>query len=287
MTSEHDTEVARREGEASQEEARLFDELKRAMASRATYERRVAELKHALAEAERAGVSDRQLTERIRARAAPALDGEAALERAHAARRQALDTRVRAAQEVRDGLKRFLDQAHELAQQLAADEKQLQRLQAQAQARASTQDDGLGATLVAAGPPPGLRPKVQAPPVVPQPPSAPPQKRASQRVRMQAQVDFESEANFFNGFSSDISEGGLFIATVNLLPLGTQVDLGFSLPSGERVDCKGVVRWVREVDERQPDVMPGIGVQFVDLDTRAAQAVEAFVQQREPMFFVE
>jgi uncharacterized protein (TIGR02266 family) len=112
-------------------------------------------------------------------------------------------------------------------------------------------------------------------------------KRQSPRVRMQAQVDFESEDNFFNGFSANISDGGVFVATVNVLALGTSVDIGFTLPTGERIECKGVVRWVREIDDKQPDVFPGMGVQFVDLDERGAQAIESFIQQREPMFYVE
>jgi Tfp pilus assembly protein PilZ len=63
--------------------------------------------------------------------------------------------------------------------------------------------------------------------------------------------------------------------------------MGFSLPTGERVECKGVVRWVREVNDQHPDVFPGIGVQFAELDPRAQQAIEQFIQQRDPMFYVE
>ncbi len=74
---------------------------------------------------------------------------------------------------------------------------------------------------------------------------------------------------------------------MNVLPLGTSVDIGFTLPTGERIECKGVVRWVREIDDRQPDVFPGMGVQFVDLEKPSAQAIENFIQQREPMFYVE
>jgi uncharacterized protein (TIGR02266 family) len=104
---------------------------------------------------------------------------------------------------------------------------------------------------------------------------------------MQAAVDFHSDNNFFNGFSANISDGGLFVATVNLVPLGTEVDLSFSLPSGERIEAKGVVRWVREVNDKLPDAFPGLGVQFSSLKPEAQQAIDSFLAQRDPLFYAE
>jgi uncharacterized protein (TIGR02266 family) len=104
---------------------------------------------------------------------------------------------------------------------------------------------------------------------------------------MMAAIDLSSDDNFFNGFSSNISDGGLFVATVNLVPLGTEVDLHFSLPSGEKVEVHGVVRWRREVNDQLPDAFPGLGVQFTRLDERAQQTISRFVEAREPMFYAE
>jgi uncharacterized protein (TIGR02266 family) len=114
-------------------------------------------------------------------------------------------------------------------------------------------------------------------------PAAP--NREKKRVRMDASVDLESETNFFTGFSTDISEGGLFVATVDLLPIGSEIDLRFTLPSGRSVDVHGVVRWRREVNDRQPEIFPGMGVQFRALEPAAASAIQQFVGTREPLFF--
>ncbi|MBK7859468.1 MAG: PilZ domain-containing protein [Archangiaceae bacterium] len=96
-----------------------------------------------------------------------------------------------------------------------------------------------------------------------------------------------SDSNFFTGFTNDVSEGGLFVATVNLLPLGTQIDLSFSLPNGPKVEGKGEVRWVREFDEKYPDTFPGMGIKFLDIPLPSVAAIHAFTVQREPMFFPE
>ena len=110
-------------------------------------------------------------------------------------------------------------------------------------------------------------------------------KRETPRVRMQVKIDFGSENNFYSGFSMDISNGGVFIATVKLVPIGTPMDLFFRLPTGEGIEAQGVVRWVREVDDSRPEMMPGLGVQFVNLTESARKAVEGFVRNREPMFY--
>ncbi len=297
LMNDQDVELSRREAELTQDEATLHAELTRAMAATTDVERRLKQLKTSVAEAEVAGIKDSQVFERVLRHALPALDAEGALAGARAARAQALTLRTQANAEVRSRIVAFRASLQQLQQTLGVDEKALQRVvqQARQSPPEPPREVSTAAILVSGAPPPGLRAKAPAPapvgpPVPPAPPpvaNAPASKRQSPRVRMQAAVDFESDDNFFNGFSANISDGGLFIATVNVLPLGTQVDMGFSLPTGERVECKGVVRWVREVNDQQPDVFPGIGVQFADLDPRAQQAIEQFIQQRDPMFYVD
>src|SRR5205814_78643 len=132
------------------------------------------------------------------------------------------------------------------------------------------------------------------PPVAP-PPAAPPQelgrmtrpegRREQARVRMQAAIDLESDSNFFTGFSTNISEGGLFVATVKTLPQGTQVALHFSLPGGRKLDVQGVVRWTREVNDNTPEIFPGVGVQFINLSPEMGMVIKQFVKEREPLFY--
>jgi uncharacterized protein (TIGR02266 family) len=109
--------------------------------------------------------------------------------------------------------------------------------------------------------------------------------RRPPRYRMQAVVDLSSESNFFSGFSTDISSGGLFVATVHAPPLGTLVDLQFTLPDGRQIEVKGQVRWTREVNDQTPEIFPGVGIQFIELSPDARGAIDTFVAAREPMFF--
>lgn len=302
LITDQDLELAHREATQAQEESNLHAELTRILAATTDYERRVKQLKAAWSEAEKQGAAEHHLSQRVRNLAVPHLDAETPFQPARELRVQALEARHQATQEVRARITAFRAQVQQLGQVLSADEKTVQRLHAQAkqaqeaQARTQAEPEPFAQTLVTKAPP-GMRrssgtlPPTNAVPVArmsaPMPPGQTVPKRQSPRVRMQAQVDFESDDNFFNGFSANISDGGVFVATVNLLPLGTQVDVGFTLPTGERVECKSVVRWVRDVDDKQPEIFPGMGLQFVDLDQRSAKAIETFIQQREPMFYVE
>lgn len=297
--TDQDVELSRQEAAQQQDEANLHAEVARAVGTTADTARRIEQLRAALAGAEAHGVRDPQVSEHVRRLAAPTLDGEAPFAQARQLRVQALKARQQATALVRQQLGQHRAALQQLTQTLATDEQVVQRLVQQAAkpkpapppAAATADDHGLGATLVSAAPP-ALKPRA-AQPISPaatlaaaSPAPAVP-KRQSPRVRMQARVDLESDDNFFNGFSANISDGGVFIATVNMLPLGTSVEVGFTLPTGERIECKGVVRWVREVDDRNPQNSPGMGVQFVELEPRAAQAIERFIEQREPMFYVE
>lgn len=111
------------------------------------------------------------------------------------------------------------------------------------------------------------------------------ERRAVRRVGMVAAVSLSSETNFYSGFSSDLSTGGLFIATVEQAPLGAAVSLQFTLPGGAEIEAQGEVRWVRELSPVQPEMMPGLGVAFTEISEAAIAEIARFVAHREPMFF--
>jgi uncharacterized protein (TIGR02266 family) len=176
-----------------------------------------------------------------------------------------------------------------LEAQLEQDSRLLQQVSPATQVRRvaapsrADEDGSLDKTLIRAmaeaesAVPLAVEPAVKAmPKAAPKPRLEP--RRAAPRVALVAEVDVSSDTNFFNGYSTDIADGGLFVATCSLLPIGSTVDINFSLPNGKRIEAKGEVRWVRELDERNP-------VRFVELSAGAAAAINGFVAEREPMFF--
>lgn len=145
------------------------------------------------------------------------------------------------------------------------------------------------APAAAAPPEPEAAP---APPATPAPARAPggtyKEARSSPRMRMHTEVTLGSESNFYTGFSGDLSEGGVFVATYEkLLPPGTPVEISIALPNRASVQVPGKVRWVRDAHERTPGVFPGMGIQFDALSEEVSAAIRSFLQCREPMFWDE
>jgi uncharacterized protein (TIGR02266 family) len=110
--------------------------------------------------------------------------------------------------------------------------------------------------------------------------------RGASRVRLQTEVTLGSESNFYTGFSGNLSEGGLFVATYEkLLPAGTRVEVAVTLPDRPALKLPGTVRWVRDPSDHTPGVFPGMGIAFDDVPSDALKAIKSFLSQREPMFW--
>jgi uncharacterized protein (TIGR02266 family) len=113
-------------------------------------------------------------------------------------------------------------------------------------------------------------------------------RRQFYRATIKTAVHIGSESNFYTGFTDDISEGGLFVATHNLLANLAVVDLEFTLPDeGPPIRVRGEVRWVREYNPTS-DGHPGMGIRFLGLSQEDRDRIEKFVVTiRETLFFTD
>jgi uncharacterized protein (TIGR02266 family) len=112
-----------------------------------------------------------------------------------------------------------------------------------------------------------------------------PERRIAVRREAEVEIGIQSDTNFYTGFSCDISSGGIFVATYDVPAIGTEVNVNFQLPGGPVMSLDGAVRWVRDLDPRDPDVVPGMGVAFHALAPAQARAINAFLAVRQPIFY--
>jgi uncharacterized protein (TIGR02266 family) len=258
------------EVEAAKQEKQLQAEVDQALEKLREQAARLKALKAALEEAATRGADLTSIAPKVQGIALPQLEPGGAVQHAENLRKQAVAARVAAVEDLKKQLPTFvaaLSKAQlEISAQQGAMAEQIDRARA------------VAAQVAAAA-------KQQTVTTDERTPIGRMKPLRSQRVRMQAKIDFTSENNFFSGFSTNLSDGGVFIATVKQVPIGTHVDLFFRLPTGDGIEAEGVVRWVREVNDAMPENMPGLGVQFVKLPEAAKAAISAFVRDREPMFF--
>jgi len=91
-------------------------------------------------------------------------------------------------------------------------------------------------------------------------------RRASLRVPAQLRVDFASIAELRGKLMTNLSRGGLFVATTHLLDIGTRVALHIQVESsGERLEIPAEVV-SQNVGPRYESDPPGMGMQFLEMD---------------------
>src|SRR5207249_171342 len=88
------------------------------------------------------------------------------------------------------------------------------------------------------------------------------EKRVFPRWMLHAAVDVESEDNLYAGLSYDVSAGGIFVATFDTPPIGSEVAVTVTLPDGSKIELEGQVRWVRDSARATPGLPAGCGIEW-------------------------
>lgn len=127
-----------------------------------------------------------------------------------------------------------------------------------------------------------LRESLSAPPPS-RPDAVPPSRRREPRRSCELDLEFTDETHFYAGLTQDLSQGGVFIATYHVFPVGSRLELGFQLPDGAEVRARGVVRWVRAAGEPGEE-RPGMGVAFSELSESALSAIASYCANRAPLY---
>lgn len=129
---------------------------------------------------------------------------------------------------------------------------------------------------VAQTPPPATGP---TPPVV--------ESTGGPRENLEVNIGATTESNFYVGFSGEVSEGGVFVSTYEVLGRGKPVHMLVTLPGGFQFHADGIVRFVRDPMDFTADAEPGMGIQWESLDREARELVLRFIRKRAPMFYDE
>jgi uncharacterized protein (TIGR02266 family) len=82
-------------------------------------------------------------------------------------------------------------------------------------------------------------------------------------------------------YTVNVSTGGLFIETLNLLPMGTELTIEFILPKQETtIRCEGKVAWVNHPELMKNPALPvGMGLQFVTIAFDDMNAIREFIKK--------
>jgi uncharacterized protein (TIGR02266 family) len=104
--------------------------------------------------------------------------------------------------------------------------------------------------------------------------------RRHRRVQCRSEVSVLQDGVSSSAVTSDISVGGVFIATDSPLPEATPVEISLEMPGEElsTITAKGRVVWENSEDNPRKSHYPtGYGVEFTDIDPDVLSFIQAFV----------
>jgi molecular chaperone DnaK len=111
----------------------------------------------------------------------------------------------------------------------------------------------------------------------------PGQQRRFQRaaVDMVVRLRFGNVQQFLDATAEDLSVGGIFLRSEHALPGGQLRQVGqliaLEFDAGARRVVEGIGKIVRVVTPESPGAIPGVGIEFVELNERSRELIEAIV----------
>jgi uncharacterized protein (TIGR02266 family) len=91
-------------------------------------------------------------------------------------------------------------------------------------------------------------------------------RRTDPRYARRIEVEVTAGPKQFRAFTRNLSLGGMYLETPELLPIGTTVDLRFKLPAQpEAVEVTAEVRWI---EPGEGALLSGMGLRFHGLRAR-------------------
>lgn len=106
--------------------------------------------------------------------------------------------------------------------------------------------------------------------------------RSVPRYIARMRIHFGKDASqLFSEYTLNLSTGGVFLETMNLMAEGTPLAVEFVLPHRNiPISCKACVAWVNHPNMiRNPNLPTGMGIQFLDLSNESIEAIRSYIHE--------
>jgi uncharacterized protein (TIGR02266 family) len=111
-------------------------------------------------------------------------------------------------------------------------------------------------------------------------------RRSHDRYDVEWAVDCIADDTFLYASIANISAMGIFVQTIDPIPVGTRVVLSFEPPGYKSFKLEGQVAWINAVRPNGDNPNPGMGLRFVNLRLedreRLVEVVRTIAYVRDP-----
>ncbi|HEY4716992.1 MAG TPA: TIGR02266 family protein [bacterium] len=93
-------------------------------------------------------------------------------------------------------------------------------------------------------------------------------------------VDYSDSEAYLYDYSTNLSEGGIFIKTQRFVEKGTTLQIKFSFPDSAKlfdVECKVV--WINTANGPIKELGPGMGIEFINLNDSMKDEITNFIKK--------
>ncbi|MEZ4743263.1 MAG: TIGR02266 family protein [Bdellovibrionota bacterium] len=96
--------------------------------------------------------------------------------------------------------------------------------------------------------------------------------RSSYRLPIELLIELKTNEQSSEEFCSNLSSSGIFVSTIQPQPIGSKIELCFSLPHNhEKFSIEGEVVWIRTQSEGEGPF--GMGIKFGEISREKAESL--------------
>ncbi len=107
--------------------------------------------------------------------------------------------------------------------------------------------------------------------------------RQHPRHPVDLKVDYTTRDAFLANHITNLSRGGLFIASEAPLPVSSELDIVLTLPDqDERIRARGRVIWNYDIRKGTTRVIPGMGIKFLDISPEDSHKLAQYLATLAP-----
>lgn len=93
-------------------------------------------------------------------------------------------------------------------------------------------------------------------------------------------LDYPDSEAYLYDYSTNLSEGGIFLKTIENLPIGKSMSIKFTIPNDiNLLEATGIVKWVTtEQEAAANNISPGVGIEFTRIKEETKQRIRSFIK---------
>jgi uncharacterized protein (TIGR02266 family) len=92
-------------------------------------------------------------------------------------------------------------------------------------------------------------------------------------------LDYPDSEAYLYDYSTNLSEGGIFLKTTEVIPIGKYISVKFTIPNDiNLLEATGIVKWITtEKEASLNNVSQGVGIEFLHIKEETKKIIKSFI----------